>query len=235
MRRFGFENEYGTSIEFGIRFLEFPVFDCGEEIIESKSIPGRAGALSIRTGRYTDSSITNNIEFTCEAVEDYEAKLEGIKKWILQSGKVSYSDSQDKYYVVKKVEFGSIKRKYGTIGNINFTFICEPFAYFKEGDFEIDVVGEKLLINGSACAQPIYKISGNGACTISVNGKSMAANVSGNITIDTERMLAYQDDGTLQNTAVSGNYEDLYLQEDENTITATGGFSVKVIPKWRCL
>ena len=52
--------------------------------------------------------------------------------------------------------------------------------------------------------------------------------------IDTDRMIAYREDGTLQNTSVTGKYEDLYLLEGENDIEITGG-TVKVIPNWRCL
>ena len=61
----------------------------------------------------------------------------------------------------------------------------------------------------------------------------MRANVGQNITIDTERMIAYRTDGAMQNTAVSGDYEDLYLLEGANQIVITSGFGLKVIPNWR--
>ena len=53
--------------------------------------------------------------------------------------------------------------------------------------------------------------------------------------IDTERMIAYRTDGTIQNTAVMGEYEDLYLQEGDNEILATDGFEISIIPNWRVL
>lgn len=80
-----------------------------------------------------------------------------------------------------------------------------------------------------------YMISGEGACVLTVNGKTMTADVRQNITIDTDRELAYRKDKTLSNTAVSGKYDDLYLQEGENEITITEGFDLKIIPNWRCL
>ena len=82
---------------------------------------------------------------------------------------------------------------------------------------------------------PIYKITGNGPCTLTVNGKTMTATVTDNISIDTERMITYDSSGNLKNTSVSGNYEDLYLQPGENTVTVSSGFTCTVIPNWRCL
>ena len=70
---------------------------------------------------------------------------------------------------------------------------------------------------------------------LTVNGKTMKATVGQNLTIDTERMLAYRTDGTLMNTSVTGDYEDLYLQAGENEISITSGFSLKIIPNWRCM
>ena len=70
-------------------------------------------------------------------------------------------------------------------------------------------------------------------CTLTENEKSMTANIGQNITINTDVMLAYREDGTLQNTSVTGDYENLYLAEGDNTISVTDGFKLTVIPNWR--
>ena len=69
-------------------------------------------------------------------------------------------------------------------------------------------------------------------CTLMVNGNEMTANVGQNLTIDTDLMMAYRQDGTLQNTAVTGDYEDLYLVPGDNVINITSGFDLKIIPNW---
>ena len=48
-------------------------------------------------------------------------------------------------------------------------------------------------------------------------------------------MIAYQMDGTMENTSVTGDYEDLYLKPGYNEIEITEGFEAKVIPNWRSL
>lgn len=45
-------------------------------------------------------------------------------------------------------------------------------------------------------------------------------------------MQAYREDGVLNNTAITGDYEDLYLQEGLNEISVSSGFTAEVIPKW---
>ena len=56
-----------------------------------------------------------------------------------------------------------------------------------------------------------------------------------NLTIDTGRKLAYREDGTLSNTSVTGDYDNLILIEGRNKIEITDGFELKVIPNWRRL
>lgn len=233
MRKFGLDNYQGTSLDYGIRFLEFPIFKYGEENIKNVEIPGKQGTLSIHTRTYSDTIITNVLEFESSSLAEYNVKLQGIKDWLYKTKKVKYTDAEDFFYIVKEVEISEIKRIYGYFGNIKVLFRCDPMAYFECGCYEKSL--SESFFNPGIFSQPIYQISGEGMCTITVNGKEMTANISDNLTIDTELMIAYREDRTLTNTAVSGNYEDLYLQEGENTITVTDGFECKVIPRWRCL
>ena len=233
MRKYGFENEYGTTFDYGIRFLEFPSFDYGKEIIENKSIGGTVGTLTIHTGKYTDTIITNVIEFQSETLQDYEEDMLQIKEWLRKTKKVIYTDSEDRFYKVKRVDIDNEMRKYGIFGNLTVVFTCNPSVYYLDGLYPISF-SEKLY-NARSISEPIYLISGEGVCTLTVNDRSVRANVGQNLTIDTERMLSYRNDGTLQNTAITGNYEDLYLLPGENKISITDGFDLKIIPNWRCL
>ena len=94
---------------------------------------------------------------------------------------------------------------------------------------------EEEIFNYGEVSHPIYKITGNGDCTLTVNGKTMQATVGQNLTIDTDLMIAYREDGEMKNATVTGNYEDLYLQEGDNEVSITAGFGLKIIPNWRCI
>lgn len=107
--------------------------------------------------------------------------------------------------------------------------------FLVSGKREYDYQSREIQYNPYDICHPIYKITGNGICTLTVNGKAMKATVGQNLTIDTERMIAYRKDGTMMNTSVSGDYEDLYLKPGENEISITQGFTLTVIPNWRRL
>lgn len=120
------------------------------------------------------------------------------------------------------------------IGNFKATFLTKDgLRYLCEGLHEQRA--EDIGYHAGEESHPVYKILGEGVCTLTVNGKTMTANVGQNLTIDTDRQLAYRSDGTLNNTAVTGNYEDLVLVEGDNKVTITDGFDLKVIPYWRYL
>ena len=59
--------------------------------------------------------------------------------------------------------------------------------------------------------------------------------VADKVVIDTDRMLAYRQDGSMQNTDAAGDYEDLYLQHGTNTLSVSMGFEAYIKPKWRVL
>ena len=72
-------------------------------------------------------------------------------------------------------------------------------------------------------------------CTLTVNGNEIKANVGQNLTIDSDLMMAYRKDGIVMNTSVKGDYDGLWLNAGDNTITITDGFELKIQPNWRCL
>ena len=74
MRKFGFDNEYGTSFDYGIHFLSFPVFQYGQEVVNDIEVSNRAGTLTERTGTYSNTVITNELEFDCSCLAEYENK-----------------------------------------------------------------------------------------------------------------------------------------------------------------
>ena len=68
---------------------------------------------------------------------------------------------------------------------------------------------------------------------VTVNGHQMKVNVHKSIIIDTDRIITYSKDGTLQNAMISGEYEDMYLLYGDNDVSISPSFDLKVIPNWR--
>lgn len=234
-REYGFDNGNGTSASKGLRFLAYPSIEYGREKVENISVAGKKGTLTKRTGIYTDTIISNKMEYVSESRELSETERIVLTEWLKSTKTVSYSDMPDYFFKVKKVEIDDALRKYGIYGNMTAEFTCEPGIYLKSGEKAQTVVSGAKLKNSHSVCSPLYKISGEGVLTLTVNGKKVTANVGQNLTIDTELMMAYRQDGTIQNTALTGDYEDLFLQPGDNIITFSSGFTVSIVPRWRIL
>lgn len=156
------------------------------------------------------------------------------KEWLYNGigGRLILSDDPQYFYKVKNIAIKSTDRFVKTMGEIAVEFTCAGCQYLLEGTKEMNIA--QVLDNRYYISHPIYKITGEGACTLTVNGKTMKVNVGQNLTIDTERKLSYRQDNAIANTAVTGDYEDMYLFRGKNSITITNGFGLKIIPNWRC-
>lgn len=199
---------------------------------EEYEISGKDGDMIVSGGHYDDIQIT--IPFNYAEYDEWGSIYRNAKRWLNAKGsqKLKLSRMDNYFYKVKRAEIGNEKRSVSHAGSFEAVFACDPYTYLESGLMELSA-GE--LYNANELSHPNYMITGNGSCTLTVNGKTMKATVGQNLTIDTDRMIAYRVDGTMMNTSVTGDYEDLYLQPGENTVSITNGFDVKIIPNWRCL
>ena len=105
--------------------------------------------------------------------------------------------------------------------------------YLESG--KIEILLHETLMNEESQTYPLYRVVGEGLCTLKVNNKTVSINVTGNVIIDTKYRKCYRNDGTNQNARLSGHYSDLKLLKGNNTFSVTSGFTVYITPNWRCL
>lgn len=224
-----YDMEYNGSTlrDYALVLYDYPKFSGAQKNYDIFAVQGMVGQL-VGTTNYV-SNLTISCTFTVIG-SVWMDRIREIKKWLSGSGRLIFSEFPGTFFKVWKVDYGNIERELRTIGRFSVSFVCTPFEFLESGQYP--VLPTPNLYNEGSIARPIYQITGNGDCTLTVNGNTMTAVVGQNLTIDTERMQAYRIDGTMQNTAVSGNYEDLYLVPGENTISITNGFSLFVVPQW---
>lgn len=214
-----------NSLNYGTFFYDYPEFSGGQKNYDAVAVSGRMGEV------VGDDLYKSNLKISCNFSILHKAFMPNVrelKKWLSGSGTLRFSDSSEVFYKVQKIDYESIERELQHYGRFKVIFTCTPYEYTDDGQIPVDSVE----FNPYSESRPIYKISGNGSCTLTVNGKSIKATVVEELTIDTEKMMVYRDDGTIQNTAVSGAYEDLYLLPGENQISLTKGFQLSIIPNW---
>ncbi len=222
----------GSTIHmFATKYPSIPA--ASEKIMESE-VPGRDGKLHRRSGCYSPTEIA--VEFNYIG-KDYlwNERWRKAKEWLsATNAKLKIGDDTNYFYKISHVVIAQNERMSSRVGKFTAVFVTKDgLMYLEDGLYEQEI--EQVKYNPGIISHPEYHIEGEGVCEVVVNGKIMKANVSGNIIINTELMLSYKADKTAQNTVVSGDYEDLYLQSGENEISVTDGFACKIIPNWRYL
>lgn len=227
MSKYDIEYNGQTARSLGVFLSEYPTFSGAEKSYTTTQMAGKLGEL---VGQ--DEGKSNLIIECIFAIvsKRFPLKVIQIKEWLSGTGNLTLSDSEDRFYRVWKIDYGDMERELRNYGTFSAMFTCTPFEYLKEGQ-ELKTI-EEVTFNPYSESRPIYKITGEGVCELTVNGGKVTANIGQNVTIDTENMLAYREDGTVQNTAITGDYDDLYLLKGENTISITPDFSLTIIPNW---
>ncbi len=218
--------------KYGIIPVRRPSVPAPEIRVEEIEIPGRDGVLVENYETYSPLVIPVEFNFLVSPSEWMDA-FRKAKRWLSGSGSLVFGDDQEYIYKVYYCKITDTERTSRRLGNFTAEFTCDPYAYVVCGQKRHEI--SDVTYNPYNVSRPIYLITGEGMCTLTVNGNTMTANVGQNLTINTDLMLSYREDGTMLNTDVSGDYEGLYLKEGQNSISVTSGFDMSVIPNWRCL
>lgn len=204
-----------------------------EPNLEEVKVAGRDGTIYRADGTYKSKTIQVAMNYIGPE-ERWNDRWRLAKQWLSARNTIlKLSDDGAYFYKITHVSLDSNERTTARVGNFTAKFVTlDGLQYLVNGQTEYP--SKDVEWNPYIECHPVYKIEADGMCTLSVNGNVMTANVAENLTIDTDRMIAYRLDGTLNNTKISGNYEDLYLKPGENKIEFTGG-TLSVVPNWRCL
>lgn len=224
-----------SGMEIGVWVTERPPIPAPALRIETITVPGRDGNLHRKTREIED--ITIPVEFGFNSPENmWQETFRSAKRWLYSDGDrlLVLSDNTEYLYKVKTVTVGESEREARIFGAFTADFACNGCHYSVAGQ-QVYTDIDRVSFNPGYMCKPIYYITGEGMCTLTVNGNEVTANVGQNITINTELMIAYREDGTIANTSITGDYEDLYMEEGDNTITITSGFSLSIKPNWRYL
>jgi predicted phage tail component-like protein len=222
------------STNVGVMISKRPSIPSPEYVYEEINIPGRDGKIYRENGTVQDITVSISFVFISDP-QRWQERFREVKKWLLakKDDRLFLGDDPGFFYKVKHTSIGESERKVIESGEFTADFICEGYQYLEDGVEEYEI--KDILYNPYKTCHPTYLITGEGMCTLNVNGNLMRANVGQNIVINTDLMLSYRNNGEIQNTAVTGDYDGMYLKEGDNQVLISNGFDLRVIPNWRCL
>lgn len=219
-----------TNLDVNLQIETRPSKPSPQMEYETVKVPG--GKTLYREKGYADIEIPISFNFVSKSPEEWDKDFRKIKSWLLSkvNSKLKFSDDLEVHYKVNKVVIETPERLIRRAGKFEVIFTCEPYIYIDENERELG----KQLYNNYLLSKPIYRIVGEGYLILTINNKVIKANVGQELIIDTDKGLCYRE-GIVNNVALTGRYEDMYLQEGENTFSWSSGFKIYITPNWRCL
>ena len=200
--------------------------------MEYEEVKVHGGKTLYREKGYKDIEIPISFNFISKNANEWDKDFRIIKKWLLRkiNNKLKFSDDLEMYYKVNKVNIDTPERLIRRAGKFTATFTCEPYVYYDEEEIELG----NCIYNDDLISKPIYRIVGEGYLTLTINDKVIKANVGQELIIDTDKGLCYRK-GIVNNVALEGKYEDMYLLEGENNYSWSNGFKIYITTNRRCL
>ena len=225
--RYDIEYNNGTASSHGVYLYDYAVFSGAEKNYQATAVSGRLGEL-IGTDDYKSNLL---IQCTFGIISPHFMEhVTVIKRWLTGTGRLKISDHQDIFYKVWKIDFGDIDREIRKFGQFTVTFTCTPYQFLCDGQQVMPP--DDLTYNPYDLCRPIYTIIGSGSFTLTVNGNIMTGTVNGLLTIDSERMIAYNSEMVNQSNLITGNYEDIFIPHGEVSISISSGDTLSIIPQW---
>lgn len=155
-----------------------------------------------------------------------------------QSGKVTFSNEEDKYYnyeILEQIDFERLIR----FKTADVTFHIQPFKYSNVENVKTFTITSQTSLNirnnGNYISKPVITITGTGTINLSLNNEQLfvinLGDTSTQIALDINNMNAYNPtNDNYMNRSVTGNYDNFALKVGTNTISWTGTISqIKIV------
>ena len=219
MRNYVIQNGLDSRYIKGLLIQELPPITKPLMRTSIAQIDGRDGDVITRLG-YS----AYNKKMKIGLFGDYD--IDDIIAFFNSSGTVIFSNEPEKYYVydiLDAIDYERLVR----FRKAEITYHVQPFKYSsieKLKAFRNPTSAITVRNNGNYVSKPIIHIAGSGTINLSLNGVQLFRidlSTTNSITIDTERLEAYNDD-TLMNRYVVGNYDKFVLKVGPNSVSWDG-------------
>lgn len=219
MRNYVIQNGKDSRYINGLLIQELPPITKPLMRTSIEKIDGRDGDVITRLG-YS----SYNKKMKIGLFGDYD--IDDIIPFFNSSGTVIFSNEPEKYYVydiLDSIDYERLVR----FRTAEVTYHVQPFKYSsieKMKVFSNPTSAITIRNNGNYFSNPIIHVKGTGIINMSLNGVQLFRinlSTTNSITIDTERLEAYNDD-VLMNRYVVGNYDKFVLKVGVNSVSWDG-------------
>ena len=175
-----------------------------------------------------------NINLQCTYIKK-NYSIREIIRMLKGAGKLMFEGERDKYCNATASSISYTEKVKDEIYELAFSFQCDPYWYFYEGENIINITNGMTLINDNEIySEPLIKIYGTGDITFAINNQGLELKaIAECIELDSSIQECYYQGSNL-NSKMIGDFP--ILEVGENKIGWNGEVAkVEILPRWRCL
>ena len=217
----------------GIHLQKPIVFSEAVPNIESKTIPGRNGALIFDTGSYKNR-IGSASCFCLQ--EDVEAAVSSAGRFLMGGHgyrRLETSDDPDHYWMARVKNSPQIEMRLRIIAPFEIEFDCKPQRFLKSGENKTSFTASGSISNQyGQTALPLIALYGNGTGKLTIGSCIVEVkNLDRVLYLDSDTQNAYNDDGNQNMNINAPSFPT--LPDGETRIAFSGGINrVEIVPRW---
>ena len=217
----------------GIHLQNPIVFSEAVPNIESKTIPGRNGALIFDTGSYGNRSGSAS----CFCLQkDVETAISSAGRFLMSKNgyrRLETSDDPNHYWIARVKNSPKIEMRLRAIAPFEIGFDCKPQRFLKSGENSVVFTENGSISNqyGQVALQ-LITLYGNGTGTLTIGSCVVdVKNMDGVLYIDSDTQNAYNVNGN-QNMNINAPVFPT-LPGGDTQIAFSGGIErVEILPRW---
>ncbi|MHC1786137.1 MAG: distal tail protein Dit [Christensenellales bacterium] len=230
-----FEFKGVISSSLNVVVSEYPPIIRARRRVETVTVPGRSGELTLATGPAAYDSMVREIK--CYARPG--ADLNEIADWLTGSGTLIFGNEPDFAYEAQVIEEISMDRIMRGREHKAFSvpFLCQPLKKRSSGDTAITLTAAGSVFNpGHVMSRPKITVTGSGNIVLTMGGtETTITGLSSAVVIDSDLGMAMNtDEDANLSSIISGEWPE--LEPGANAVSWTGTVtSVVIQPRWRWL
>ena len=217
----------------GIHLQKPIVFSEAIPNVESKTIPGRNGALIFDTGSYKN----RNGSASCFCLQDdVEAAVSSAGRFLIGGHgyrRLETSDDPNHYWMARVENSPQIEMRLRVLAPFNISFDCKPQRFLKSGENKTSFTQSGSISNQyGQTALPLITLYGNGTGTLTIGDCVVEVkNLDRVLYLDSDTQNAYNDNGNQNMNVNAPSFPT--LPDGETRIAFSGGINrVEIVPRW---
>ena len=217
----------------GIHLQKPIVFSEAVPNVESKTIPGRNGALIFDTGSYKNRS--GSASCFC-LQDDVEAAVSSAGRFLIGGHgyrRLETSDDPNHYWMARVKNSPQIEMRLRVLAPFEIEFDCKPQRFLKSGENKTSFTSSGSISNQyGQTALPLITLYGNGTGKLTIGSCVVEVkNLDRVLYLDSDTQNAYNDDGNQNMNINAPSFPT--LPDGDTQIAFSGGIErVEIVPRW---